>query len=544
MELADGVFLSISNTFLQFFKFFHFLQFFCHSMSQAIYRVYRPATFAELTGQNHVSLTIQNQFTMGQLAHAYLFTGPRGVGKTTTARLVAKLANCENPVKAEPCNVCPSCVIVASGSSLDVYEIDAASNTDVENVRENIIKSVRFAPNQLKKKIYIIDEVHMLSTSAFNALLKTLEEPPAHVLFILATTEIHKVPETIISRCQRFDFRRIPKEEMLARLKGIILKEEVDVETEVLEQIVKQSEGCARDAESLLQQILALGEKKITIAEASLVLPMNNSMLVNEFIASLFARDASACIQQLNTNLEQGLEIKSFLNEVIDSLRETLLSQLATGKRNQDQTFIRDAITGFLEARAHIRSEHLPQLPVELAIVELCLEERTEKTEMTERSKRVETKKEHFKQQGVDLSRVSDAKEKKEIAEEVRTVLEIHEAIVPEEIVFDTIPVLSLDDVRQKWPQVFDQIKECNASLPLFMQSCEVSQVSNDQVELAFEYDLYVQTVNKEKNRLVIEQVLKQVLGRSMRVRAVAAKPKIVDETLSTLIGEFGGSIV
>ncbi|MBM5789985.1 DNA polymerase III subunit gamma/tau, partial [Candidatus Parcubacteria bacterium] len=173
--------------------------------SHALYRVYRPSTFADVIGQPHVSTTLQNQYATGTLAHAYVFTGPRGVGKTTTARLLAKLVNCEAAKGSEPCNACGACTQIAEGSALDVCEIDAASNTDVENVRENVIKGVRFAPNQLQKKVFIIDEVHMLSTHAFNALLKTLEEPPEHALFILATTEIHKVPETIISRCQRFD---------------------------------------------------------------------------------------------------------------------------------------------------------------------------------------------------------------------------------------------------------------------------------------------------------------------------------------------------
>ncbi|MEK7614776.1 MAG: hypothetical protein AAB431_00115, partial [Patescibacteria group bacterium] len=312
---------------------------------------------------------------------------------------------------------------------------------------------------------------------------------------------------------------------------------------------------CARDAESLLQQVLALGEKKITLTEASLILPMTNSVLVDEFLASLFAHDAATCITSLNTNLEQGLDLKSFLNEVIDSLRETLLAQLGTGKKERDPIFLRKAINALLEARSRIRSEHLPQLPVELAIVELCLGERIEVTEKTEGVGG------GFKKQEVGLSRVSGGagpgsagKELKEVVEikEMKEVLEVREAqkvpveqnlIVAEETVFDTIPVLSLDEVRQKWPEVFDQIKECNASLPLFMQSCEVSEVTAGHVELAFEYDLYVQTVNKEKNRLVIEEVLKRVLGRSMKVRAVAAKPK-TDETLSALIGEFGGSIV
>ena len=504
-------------------------------MSQALYRVYRPVTFSELTGQKHVSTTIQNQFAMGKLAHAYLFTGPRGVGKTTTARLLAKLANCENVTNSEPCNACDACQLIASGSALDIHEIDAASNTDVENVRENIIKSVRFAPNQLKKKVYIIDEVHMLSTSSFNALLKTLEEPPAHVLFILATTEIHKVPETIISRCQRFDFRRIPKDEMLARLQTIVEKEQVNVDREVLEQIAKQSEGCARDAESLLGQILALGEKTVTLKEASLIFPASSAVYVEAFVQAILAHETMKAITDLNSYIEQGIDLKTFLDDVIERLREMLLAQ-------ENLLFVRQAIPLFLDARIKIRGEHLPQLPLELAIVELgdgggnVGEAVAAGFSLRGVEKKVSNEtQQDFQKQGVDsgLSLRGGPK-----ADEAISAL-----LTTQETVFDTIPVISLDEVRQKWPQVFEQIKECNASLPLFMQSCSVSDVTDDRVELGFEFELYVQTVNKEKNRQVIEKALEQVMGKPMKIRAVTIKPK-KDEILDALVSQFGGGLI
>lgn len=502
-------------------------------MGQAIYRVYRPAIFSDVIGQEHVSTTIQNQYAAGNLAHAYLFTGPRGVGKTTTARLIAKLANCEKPKKNEPCNVCSSCEQITGGTALDVYEIDAASNTDVEHVRENIIKSVRFAPNLLKKKIFIIDEVHMLSASAFNALLKTLEEPPDHVLFVLATTEIHKVPETIVSRCQRFDFRRIPADQMLHRLKEILTQEKVKVDQDVLEQIVKQSGGCARDAESLLGQILALGDDQITMKEASLVLPATTSLMVQTFLGHLSEKNAKAAVDDLNTFIEQGVDLKAFLDDVLSSLREQLF---------EDETgFIRQAITSLLEARTHIRSEHLPQLPVELAIVELCspLVSSRPSHLFPEPVEGINGKRrdpEDFSKQGVDSSLFVESAQTMVVppAEIIETA---------KETVFETIPVISLDVVREKWPQVFEQIKECNASLPLFIQSCEVCGVNGEHVELGFGYDLYVETVNKDKNRKVIEDVLERVLGKKMKVKAVVKKSE-ADETVADLLQQFGGSAI
>jgi len=510
-------------------------------MSLAIYRAYRPQKFSDLIGQPHVSTTIQNQFEMGRIAHAYLFTGPRGVGKTTTARLLAKLVNCEKSINNEPCNICSACEQITSGSALDLYEIDAASNTDVENVRENIIKSVRFAPNKLKKKVFIIDEVHMLSTSAFNALLKTLEEPPEHVLFILATTEIHKVPETIVSRCQRFDFKRIKKEEMIKRLKEITKSEKMKIDDEVLEQVVRHSTGCARDAESLLGQLMALGEKHITVELASLVLPATTTVLVETFVNHLFEKNTQACISDLNTFIEQGIDLKMFIEDVIANLRDRMFDQLSKTVPESDVSFTRQALTSLLEAKTKIRSEHLPQLPIELAIVELC-----------ESDHKVD-----FNQQGVDSDtqieslRATKAEAASEAWREASPVDDkvSDEVLLPElvegvnERVFDTIPVISLEEVRAKWPQVFEQIKQCNASLPLFMQSCEVCGVTGEHVELGFAYDLYVQTVNKDKNRQVIEDVLEKVIGRRIKVKAIQTKREN-EEDLQKLVSEFGGTVI
>ena len=238
-----------------------------------LYRKYRPQRFAELLGQDHVGQTLRNEVARKQLGHAYLFSGPRGIGKTSTARILAKAVNCLAPKGGEPDNTCEACVSINENRALDVLEIDAASYTGVDNIRE-IIEHSRFTPSTLTYKVFIVDEVHMLSAAAFNALLKTLEEPPSHVLFILATTEIHKVPDTILSRCQRFDFRRLSESDLAKRLRWIAEQEDRAVDDEVIDAVVRVADGSSRDAESILGQLFALGGKKITRAEADLVLPV------------------------------------------------------------------------------------------------------------------------------------------------------------------------------------------------------------------------------------------------------------------------------
>ncbi|PIZ90441.1 DNA polymerase III, subunit gamma and tau, partial [bacterium (Candidatus Moisslbacteria) CG_4_10_14_0_2_um_filter_36_61] len=258
-----------------------------------LYRKYRPQKFSELIGEKEIITILQNEIKQEKTAHAYLFAGPRGVGKTTMARILAKAVNCANRKKgeAEPCDQCLSCQEIAQGKSFDLIEIDAASNRGINEIRE-LKERIRFLPSLSRFRVFIIDEVHMLTPEAFNALLKTLEEPPSYVLFILATTKIHELPETIISRCQVFKFTKIPLEEIVDYLKEIAKKEGVKISEEVLKIIAFRSEGCARDAMSLLGQIIALGDKEITLEEAMLVLPPSQLNLVIDLLDLLIKKEA------------------------------------------------------------------------------------------------------------------------------------------------------------------------------------------------------------------------------------------------------------
>src|SRR3989339_1718223 len=277
-----------------------------------LYRKYRPLTFKDLVGQNHIKTTLEYEVASGKIAHAYLFCGPRGIGKTTIARILAKSINCQNrkDKEYEPCDQCSSCLDVKNDKSLDIIEIDAASHTGVDNVRENIISASRIAPTSLKYKVFIIDEVHMLSNQAFSALLKILEEPPKNVLFILCTTEIHKIPATIISRCQRFDFRRLGTPDMMKKLKFIVNKEKIKIDDKILSAIARQSEGHMRDAESLLGQVVSIGGKEISAEEADLVIPRSDLGAALGLIGFLAKKDAGRAIELINKSAEEGVQLK------------------------------------------------------------------------------------------------------------------------------------------------------------------------------------------------------------------------------------------
>ena len=300
-------------------------------MAEALYRKYRPQIFEDVVGQEHIERTIKNAIAQDKVSHAYLFTGPRGTGKTTTARLLAKALLCETGPTAEPDGTCEDCELIAAGEHPDVYELDAASRTGVENVREEIIGRVQFAPTRGRYKVYIIDEVHMLSTAAFNALLKTLEEPPSHVVFILATTDPQKVPETIHSRCQRFDFRRISTEAMVSRLGAICVAEDVEFEGDALDLIAHRAEGGMRNALTSLEQLIAFGDGAVTMEVAERMLGTVDSTDLADIVQAIGARDAAACFTWVAQYVETGADLAQFVGDLATHLRNMYVMAVAGG---------------------------------------------------------------------------------------------------------------------------------------------------------------------------------------------------------------------
>ena len=297
-------------------------------MAEALYRKYRPSTFEDVVGQEHIERTLKNALEQEKVSHAYLFCGPRGTGKTTMARILAKALLCEKAPTIDPDGTCEECLAIAAGTHPDVYELDAASRTGVENVREEIINRVHYAPTHGSYKIYIIDEVHMLSTAAFNALLKTLEEPPSHVVFILCTTDPQKVPDTIHSRCQRFDFHRLSVDEITARLGAVCVQEGVEFEPEALELISHQAEGGMRNALTSLEQLAAFGEGYVTLDGAHRILGSLDNEGLTEIVQALGKHDAGACFTWVSHYVETGADIAQFVQELAEHMRNLYLMSI------------------------------------------------------------------------------------------------------------------------------------------------------------------------------------------------------------------------
>lgn len=296
---------------------------------EALYRKYRPSTFADVVGQEHIERTLKNAIEQDKVSHAYLFCGPRGTGKTTTARILAKALMCEKGPTIEPDGTCPECLAIAQGTHPDVYELDAASRTGVENVREEIISRVGYAPTRGAWKVYIIDEVHMLSTAAFNALLKTIEEPPSHVVFILCTTDPQKVPETILSRCQRFDFHRISTESIVARLGSVCAEEGVEFEAEALDLIAHRAEGGMRNALTSLEQLIAYCGGKATLEGAQSLLGTLDNADLSEIVEAIGRRDAVACFNWVAQYVETGADLAQFVGDLAEHIRTLYLLSMA-----------------------------------------------------------------------------------------------------------------------------------------------------------------------------------------------------------------------
>ncbi len=548
-------------------------------MSQALYRKWRPKTWSEVVGQDHIVQTLKNAISTGRVGHAYLFSGPRGTGKTTTARLLAKAVNCLGPDDQEkPCDACQHCLAVDNGNYLDLIEIDAASNTSVEDVRD-LRDKINFSPNSGKYKVYIIDEVHMLSTAAFNALLKTLEEPPSHAIFILATTEIHKIPATVLSRCQRHEFRRLSVPVMVDLLKKKANEEGFEIEPEVFLLVARQATGSLRDGISLLDQLTS-SNQKVTLELADTVLGTATSTSVVNLTDYLIARNLAEGLNQIQKALDTGTDARQLARQIVEYLRNILL--VKSGNRSLvdvaqevwevmvkqadlfSQRDLLDSINQFNLAAGDSRSSSWqPGLALELAFArsiqsDLDVNRTREKDppiQKVGRSARVEKEKsasEPVVQQ--DLSPKTDhvVSTKEEMIESVEIVSED-----TTDIALDNPMRSGTSDhqlIQQNWRKIIETVRKLSPGTQALVNSCHFNGIKDGCVRLVFASDLIKTKMESNDHLDITSKAIQQVTGLSMSIRCEVTSVSTADisqdkqagqeSLVGSALRELGGQVV
>ncbi|MEN6434867.1 MAG: DNA polymerase III subunit gamma/tau [Anaerolineaceae bacterium] len=516
-------------------------------MRKALYREWRPSRWDQVIGQEHIIHTLKNAIQSSRTAHAYLFAGPRGTGKTTTARLLAKAVNCLNEDPAErPCDECDTCKQINKGQYLDLIEIDAASNTSVDDVRE-LRDKINFSPTSGKYKVYIIDEVHMLSTAAFNALLKTLEEPPPHAIFVLATTEIHKIPATVLSRCQRYEFRRIPVPEMVKYLQSKCVEEKINVEPDALTLIARQATGSMRDAISLLDQLASTGDN-VTLDYAQQVLGTATNQAVVDIVETILQHQAATGLNIIQNALDAGTDPRQFARQVVDYLRNLLMVKM--GKTDQPEISsevrqkmqqqsdalplvqILETIRFFNEAATETRLSWQPGLQLDLALAgsinwnvkEQSVGQPSSPSEPVEKV-----------QHGVTKPAVS-VQEKPVSPAQTQTPppQETKKQVLPSEPAkrepqsqvsaakdASSNTGLSLKDVQNQWKQVKELVRKVRPATEGLLNSCQLMSIKGNVLVLAFSNDVIKSKMETKENLALTRSVLNQIFERDLEISCV-----------------------
>ncbi len=510
---------------------------------QALYRVWRPRVFADLVGQTHITQTLQNAIAEKKFSHAYLFSGPRGTGKTSAAKILAQTINCEQAPTREPCNKCSACLGILDGSISDVIEIDAASNTSVDDIRD-IRETIKYAPSSVPYKVYIIDEVHMISVNAFNALLKTLEEPPEHVVFILATTEPHKIPLTIISRCQRFDFKPIGNKVIVDRMQEIIKTEEIEVNQDALEAIALAAEGGMRDALSLLDQAISYSDEKVVLEDVLAVTGGVSQSILTEMIEVLHKQEVTEALRLFEHMIENGKDPSRFVFDIIYFLRDILFyktsseledildtaiidEQFKEISQTIDSKWISDAIMMFNDCQQQIKWTNSPKIFIEITLLSIANQAKetsnlqVQAPQSTRKVDSVEIK-ELMKKVNDLEKQINERKEEPQVQKRPKREPARNKQSsfhVPHEQIYKVLKEAkkeALQTTANNWEGFLTQLKRAHAPAHATIIDSKPVAASDDVLIVAFKYEIHCSLFLDHKD--MVESILEDALGNALKI--------------------------